>query len=112
MVSKPPQRFGLKERETGAHIPIIALTARTMQEDRDRCLAAGMDAFITKPIKAVEFLQVVEAVAAGRAGVSACDPLLSLTSRLSLRLGHHCLHRRVRCGTIPIIRSSTINWPR
>jgi signal transduction histidine kinase/ligand-binding sensor domain-containing protein/CheY-like chemotaxis protein len=55
----------LKERVTGAHIPIIALTARTMQEDRDRCTAAGMDAFITKPIKAVEFLQVVEAVAAG-----------------------------------------------
>jgi CheY-like chemotaxis protein len=54
-----------KERGTGAHIPIIALTARTMQEDRDRCLAAGMDAFVTKPIKAAEFLQVVEAVAAG-----------------------------------------------
>jgi signal transduction histidine kinase/ligand-binding sensor domain-containing protein/CheY-like chemotaxis protein len=54
-----------KERGTGAHIPIVALTARTMQEDRDRCIAAGMDAFVTKPIKAVEFLQVVEAVAAG-----------------------------------------------
>ena len=55
----------LKERGAGIHIPIIALTARTMQEDRERCTAAGMDAFITKPIKAVEFLQVVEAVAAG-----------------------------------------------
>jgi signal transduction histidine kinase/ligand-binding sensor domain-containing protein/CheY-like chemotaxis protein len=54
-----------KGRGTGAHIPIIALTARSMQEDRDRCLAAGMDAFVTKPIKAAEFLQVVEAVAAG-----------------------------------------------
>jgi CheY-like chemotaxis protein len=54
-----------KERGTSDHIQIIALTARTMQEDRDRCLAAGMDAFITKPIKAAEFLQVVEAVAAG-----------------------------------------------
>ncbi len=53
----------LRERETGSHTPIIALTARTMQEDRDRCLAAGMDAFITKPIKAVEFLKVVESVA-------------------------------------------------
>ncbi len=53
----------LRERETGIHTPIIALTARTMQEDRDRCLAAGMDAFITKPIQAVEFLKVVERVA-------------------------------------------------
>jgi CheY-like chemotaxis protein len=53
-----------RERETGTHTPIIALTARTMKEDRDRCLAAGMDAFITKPIKAVEFLRVVESVPA------------------------------------------------
>jgi hypothetical protein len=52
-----------REREAGIHTPIIALTARTMQEDRDRCLAAGMDAFITKPIQAVEFLTVVESVA-------------------------------------------------
>ena len=52
-----------RERDTGIHVPIIALTARTMKEDRDRCLAAGMDAFITKPIQAVEFLTVVESVA-------------------------------------------------
>jgi CheY-like chemotaxis protein len=40
------------EKATGAHLPVIALTARSRAEDRDRCLAAGMDAFVGKPIRA------------------------------------------------------------
>jgi signal transduction histidine kinase/ActR/RegA family two-component response regulator len=54
-----------REKPGSLRTPIIALTARTMREDKDRCIAAGMDAFITKPIQAVEFLRVVEEVAAG-----------------------------------------------
>ena len=38
------------ERETGTHTPIVALTAATLTEDRDRCLVAGMDQVLTKPI--------------------------------------------------------------
>jgi PAS domain S-box-containing protein len=38
------------EAKTGAHIPIIALTARAMQEDRQKCLDVGMDAYVIKPI--------------------------------------------------------------
>lgn len=38
------------EENTGRHVPIIALTARVMQEDRQRCIDAGMDGYVAKPI--------------------------------------------------------------
>ena len=49
-----------KEAETGAHLPIIAMTAHTMKGDRDRCLAAGMDGFVSKPIQAEELFEAIQ----------------------------------------------------
>jgi PAS domain S-box-containing protein len=48
-----------KERERGGHTPIIAMTAHASKEDEESCLAAGMDAYISKPIDFQKTLQVI-----------------------------------------------------
>jgi PAS domain S-box-containing protein len=51
-----------RERTTGAHVPIIALTAHAMKGDRERCLAAGMDGYVSKPIRDQELFEAIEHV--------------------------------------------------
>jgi len=50
------------EKGTGKHIPIIALTAHAMKGDRERCLTAGMDGYIGKPIRSEELFEQIEAL--------------------------------------------------
>ena len=52
-----------RERTAGGHLPVIALTARSRKEDRERCLAAGMDDFLTKPIPPAELLAAIDRLA-------------------------------------------------
>jgi two-component system, sensor histidine kinase and response regulator len=52
-----------REAATGAHTPIIAMTAHALKGDRDRCLEAGMDAYVSKPLRPQELFEVLEALA-------------------------------------------------
>jgi PAS domain S-box-containing protein len=49
-----------KEKTTGAHVPIVAMTAHAMEGDRERCLRSGMDGYVAKPIDPKSFLRSVE----------------------------------------------------
>jgi signal transduction histidine kinase/CheY-like chemotaxis protein len=56
-----------REKRDGAHVPIIALTANAMKGDRERCLAAGMDGYLSKPIVPRELDELLEKYLAGQA---------------------------------------------
>jgi two-component system, sensor histidine kinase and response regulator len=63
-----PQMDGLEttaairseEKKTKSHLPIIAMTAHAMKGDKERCLEAGMDGYISKPLRAAELLEMVD----------------------------------------------------
>jgi CheY-like chemotaxis protein len=48
-----------REKATGGHIPIIAMTAHVMKGDREKCLAAGMDGYVSKPIRPAELVDAI-----------------------------------------------------
>jgi len=51
-----------KEKITGNHLRIVAMTAHAMKGDRERCLEAGMDGYIAKPIHVKDLIRAVEGV--------------------------------------------------
>ena len=55
----------IREIETGERVPIIALTANVLPGDRERCLAAGMDEFLTKPFKVAELSEMLSRILHG-----------------------------------------------
>ncbi len=52
------------EKKTGAHIPIIAMTANAMKGDRESCIEAGMDDYVAKPVRSQELFTTLEKYAA------------------------------------------------
>jgi signal transduction histidine kinase/CheY-like chemotaxis protein len=58
-----------REGQTGKHIPIVAMTAHAMAGDRERCLDAGMDGYIAKPIHPGELMALITGMTAQRIAV-------------------------------------------
>lgn len=69
------------EKNCGGHIPIIAMTAHAMKGDEDRCLTAGMDSYVAKPIKPEKLFAAIEAVLQSPAGKT--DPAANEVSELA-----------------------------
>ena len=61
----------VRESQRGGHIPIIAMTAHALKGDRERCIEAGMDEYIAKPIHRRQLLETIERAVANFAGPAA-----------------------------------------
>jgi len=90
----------LWEKTTGTHIPIIAMTAHAMKGDRERCLAAGMDGYTSKPIRIGELdraiAQLVGQPKTSNALLSDVSPADGLIDRAALLEGVD--------GSMPLLR--------
>jgi signal transduction histidine kinase/DNA-binding response OmpR family regulator len=64
-----------REKRTGSHVPIIAMTAHAMKGDREKCLQAQMDAYISKPIQARVLLEAIAELRTPEPAASVLEPL-------------------------------------
>ncbi len=60
-----------REKVTGGHLPLVALTAHALEEERGECLTAGLDAYLAKPLHAEELFHTLEALASLRPAAKA-----------------------------------------
>jgi len=70
-----------KEAITGAHLPIVAMTAHAMKGDRERCLDAGMDGYVSKPLNSEELLKVLEKFSSSSGAVEDPEPARPVLNR-------------------------------
>jgi signal transduction histidine kinase/DNA-binding response OmpR family regulator len=62
-----------KEKLSGEHTPIIAMTAHALKGDQERCMAAGMDGYVSKPIRTSELFSAIEAQLASKRSAQSID---------------------------------------
>jgi signal transduction histidine kinase/CheY-like chemotaxis protein len=65
-----------REQHTGVHLPIIAMTAHAMKGDETRCLAVGMDGYLSKPIQPDDFFDVIDRHLGGSGVPPPLEPVL------------------------------------
>jgi two-component system, sensor histidine kinase and response regulator len=65
-----------EEKSTGKHIPIVAMTAHAMKGDRERCLEAGMDGYVSKPINLQELYDAIEKLFTATKGDEKREPFV------------------------------------
>lgn len=62
-----------KEKLTGGHVPIIAMTAHALKGDQERCISAGMDGYVSKPIRTSELFSTIESMLSNKDSAPAND---------------------------------------
>jgi signal transduction histidine kinase/DNA-binding response OmpR family regulator len=66
-----------RENGTSRHLPIVAMTAHAIKGDRDICLRSGMDAYLSKPVRAGELFHAIESLVVGRSAQSSAVSSIS-----------------------------------
>ena len=84
-----------KEIATGAHMPIIAMTAHALKGDRERCLAAGMDGYVSKPIRTIELFAAIESVMQDRSVPGPAAPPSDQQMNLHESMSHESLKTKI-----------------
>ena len=90
------EKIRASEQHSGTHIPIVAMTAHALKGDRQRCLGAGMDNYVAKPIRAEELFQTIDAIFSDRkrnsaAGLAVSQDVVNWTEALKTVQGNRKL---------------------
>ena len=101
----------IRKTVTAATLPIVAMTANAMQRDRERCLAAGMQDFVTKPIEPAELWQTLLRWVPTREGLAAAAPTVPAAEaqgKAALPLPEHIEGLDVALGLKRVVGKRTL----